>query len=163
MMPERGPEGSSPPATPDQPGREAEPDAEVPPAKDEPDPADADVIRSQDQFLEALRRPDAEGGSLRLAADADLELPTVVIRDGGRWIIQAAAGDAGSGDEVSKTPPIDAAAVTTPARTRDDVPRIPRTRTLQTPPCGKPASTRVARPSVAVRYISIDVTHVTYW
>ncbi|BCN53233.1 hypothetical protein RE9425_16230 [Prescottella equi] len=88
---------------------------------------------------------------------------TVVVEDEDEDTAAAAAGDAGSGDEVSKTPPIDAAAVTTPARTRDDVPRIPRTRTLQTPPCGKPASTRVARPSVAVRYISIDVTHVTYW
>jgi serine/threonine-protein kinase len=59
--------------------------------KVEPEPG---VIRTEAQFLEALRTPAAKGagGTLTLAADADLALKSCEIPGTGRWIIQAEAG-----------------------------------------------------------------------
>lgn len=54
-----------------------------------PDPM---VLRTADQFLNALSRPEARGGTLRLAADADWELPSVRIQGEVRWVLRAEPG-----------------------------------------------------------------------
>lgn len=52
----------------------------------ESDPA---VIQSADQFLKAIARGGTRGGTLRIAANADWELPTIELRGPGRWIFRA--------------------------------------------------------------------------
>jgi serine/threonine-protein kinase len=50
------------------------------------------VVRTVDQFVAALSRPGAEGGTLRIAADADWVLSGVQVRSGGRWTVRAEPG-----------------------------------------------------------------------
>ena len=45
-----------------------------------------------EQFLTALNDPNARGGLLRVAADADWDLPPIQIRAAGSWRVQAEAG-----------------------------------------------------------------------
>ncbi|WP_406693378.1 serine/threonine-protein kinase [Singulisphaera sp. Ch08] len=54
--------------------------------------SDSAILRTADQFLKALNQPDAMGGTLRLAADADWELPTATIRGNVRWVLRAEPG-----------------------------------------------------------------------
>jgi eukaryotic-like serine/threonine-protein kinase len=50
------------------------------------------VVRTASQFLDAVSRLGTRGGTVHVASDADLELPTSEIRGSGRWVIQAAPG-----------------------------------------------------------------------
>ncbi|HEV3166509.1 MAG TPA: protein kinase [Isosphaeraceae bacterium] len=66
-------------------------------SKAESDPA---LVRTSQQFLDAMSRLAARGGgTIRVAADAELDLPTMEIRGSGRWVVQAepATAIAGSG------------------------------------------------------------------
>jgi hypothetical protein len=54
--------------------------------------SDEDVIRSSEQFLTMFKRLGPQGGSLRIAAGADLELPTVVIAGMGPYQLLAEPG-----------------------------------------------------------------------
>ncbi len=60
-----------------------------PPASPEADPG---VIRTADQFVDALSRRGSRGGTLVLAADADWDVPAVAVRTDGRWIVRAEPG-----------------------------------------------------------------------
>lgn len=86
--PERDPE------VPDEPERPIEqPAAESTPRPSGPEPArsttDSAPIRTTAELIEALRRPTTKGGTIRLAADADLILPACDVPGLGSWIIQA--------------------------------------------------------------------------
>jgi serine/threonine protein kinase len=87
----------------------APPAAPMPPAREEPArggteksgagarPAvtglsDEDVIRSSEQLLSMLKQLGRQGGLLKIAAGADLELPTVVIEGTGRYQFVAMPG-----------------------------------------------------------------------
>jgi serine/threonine-protein kinase len=50
------------------------------------------VLRTAERFLAALGDPSAKGGTLRIAADARWELPSVPIRTDARWTIRAEPG-----------------------------------------------------------------------
>jgi serine/threonine-protein kinase len=50
------------------------------------------VLRTVDQLLDALREPNARGGLLRIACDADWVLPGTVVRTGGSFRIRAEPG-----------------------------------------------------------------------
>jgi serine/threonine-protein kinase len=50
------------------------------------------ILRTEDQFRNALNQPDARGGTLRIAADADWTLANVRLRGDGRWVLQAEPG-----------------------------------------------------------------------
>jgi serine/threonine-protein kinase len=52
------------------------------------------LLRTANQFLAALNRLGAEGGILRVAADADCVLPSIVVRPppGARWTLRAERG-----------------------------------------------------------------------
>jgi serine/threonine-protein kinase len=54
-----------------------------------PEPA---TIRTVEQFVSALSDPNARGGLLRVAADADWELPAIALRATGSWRVQAEPG-----------------------------------------------------------------------
>ena len=54
-----------------------------------------DVLRTADQWLNALGAPGARGGELTVAADADWMLSGVRVRAGGSWRVKAAPGAAG--------------------------------------------------------------------
>ncbi|SIO13037.1 serine/threonine protein kinase [Singulisphaera sp. GP187] len=84
-MPIRTGNGSEP-----RPVDEASPAVVVP----KPNPAESDsaILRTADQFLNALNQPGAMGGTLRLAADADWELPRATIRGNVRWVLRAEPG-----------------------------------------------------------------------
>ena len=56
------------------------------------EPADRRILRTVEQLLKALAEPSARGGLLRVAADADWELPTITIKATGAWRIQAEPG-----------------------------------------------------------------------
>jgi eukaryotic-like serine/threonine-protein kinase len=60
-----------------------------PPANPEADPG---VIRTADQFVDALSRRGSRGGTLVLAADADWDVAGVVVRTDGRWVVRAEPG-----------------------------------------------------------------------
>ncbi len=51
-----------------------------------------DLIRTPEQFQRALLQLGARGGTLRLASDADLVLPSCEIPESGRWMVTAASG-----------------------------------------------------------------------
>jgi serine/threonine-protein kinase len=53
---------------------------------------DEDVIRSAEQFLTMFQRLGSHGGTLRIAAGADLELPTIVVQGAVRYHLLAAPG-----------------------------------------------------------------------
>jgi serine/threonine-protein kinase len=53
---------------------------------------DEDVIRGTEQFLTVFQRLANRGGTLRIAAGADLELPTIVVQGGARFHVLAAPG-----------------------------------------------------------------------
>ena len=53
---------------------------------------ESSVIRTADQLRNALSDPAARGGTLRIAADADLEIPSIPVRVAGSWRIQAESG-----------------------------------------------------------------------
>jgi serine/threonine-protein kinase len=52
-------------------------------------PAEEDLIRTAEQFQNVWRRIAAIGGVMRLAAGAELELPTMVVNGPGRYEIEA--------------------------------------------------------------------------
>ncbi len=54
--------------------------------------SDEDVIRSSEQFLTMFRQLGRRGGSLRIAAGVDIELPTVLIEGTGRYQLTAEPG-----------------------------------------------------------------------
>ena len=54
--------------------------------------SDEDVIQSSEQFLTMFGRLGPQGGSLRIAAGADLELPTLPIEGAGQYSIIAEEG-----------------------------------------------------------------------
>jgi eukaryotic-like serine/threonine-protein kinase len=56
------------------------------------EPAASAVIRTADQLLNAVTAPGSRGGLLRVAADADMEFSTAVIKAAGAWRIQAEPG-----------------------------------------------------------------------
>ena len=66
----------------------------APVSKPQNDVSDPSVLRKADQFLEALRQADAHGGIVRVAADADWELPPLIIKPGVRWIVRSEPGKA---------------------------------------------------------------------
>ena len=53
---------------------------------------DEDVIRSAEQFTTMLNRLGRQGGTLRFAAGADLDLPSIVIEGSGRFQFVASPG-----------------------------------------------------------------------
>jgi len=53
---------------------------------------DQAVLRTVEQLVTALSRPGAEGGTLRIAADADWVLTGLPVRTGGRWTLRAEPG-----------------------------------------------------------------------
>ncbi|MGO9919282.1 MAG: protein kinase domain-containing protein [Isosphaeraceae bacterium] len=53
---------------------------------------DEDVIRGTEQFLTMFQRLGSHGGTLRIAAGADLELPTIVVQGLARYHLLAAPG-----------------------------------------------------------------------
>jgi serine/threonine protein kinase len=53
---------------------------------------DEDIIRSAEQFLTMFERLRSHGGTLRIAAGADLELPTIVVQGQARYHLLAAPG-----------------------------------------------------------------------
>jgi serine/threonine-protein kinase len=58
-----------------------------------PDSAgDEDVVRSSAQFMSMLERLAKQGGTLRIAAGAEIELPTILIERAGRYQIVAEPG-----------------------------------------------------------------------
>ncbi len=63
----------------------------VPPRND-PAHVEIPLIRTADQLQKALSDPQSRAGLLRIAADADWELPGSTIRGTGSWRIQAEAG-----------------------------------------------------------------------
>jgi hypothetical protein len=50
------------------------------------------AVRTASQFLAAWKRLGSKGGTIRLAADADLALGSLEVRGTGRWSIEAAPG-----------------------------------------------------------------------
>ncbi|HEV3121148.1 MAG TPA: serine/threonine-protein kinase [Isosphaeraceae bacterium] len=50
------------------------------------------LVHNAQQFLDALNRLGEQGGTIRLAADADFDLATCELRGTGRWAIQAESG-----------------------------------------------------------------------
>ncbi len=57
-----------------------------------PGAADGGIVRTADQLLATLRRPGPQGGVLRIAAGAVLELPATVIEGSGRLQLVAEPG-----------------------------------------------------------------------
>jgi len=53
---------------------------------------DENIIRSTAQFLTMFQRLTSHGGTLRIAAGAELELPTIVVQGGARYHLLAAPG-----------------------------------------------------------------------
>jgi serine/threonine-protein kinase len=53
---------------------------------------DEDLVRGPEQFLAMFRRLEADGGTLRIAAGADLELPTTSIEGSGHYQLIAEPG-----------------------------------------------------------------------
>ncbi|WZO97364.1 serine/threonine-protein kinase [Isosphaeraceae bacterium EP7] len=60
--------------------------AGVEPASDYP------LIRTAEQFVELLGRPEARGGTVMIASNANLELPSTTVRASGSWKIRGEAG-----------------------------------------------------------------------
>jgi serine/threonine-protein kinase len=56
------------------------------------EPAAANLVRTAQQFQDALRRLGEAGGTIRVAADADIEMGPTEIRGTGRYVIQADSG-----------------------------------------------------------------------
>ena len=54
--------------------------------------SDQAVLRTVEQLVAALGRPGAEGGTLRIAADADWVLTGLQVRTSGRWTLRAEPG-----------------------------------------------------------------------
>ena len=54
--------------------------------------SDEDVIRSSEQFLTMFKQLGGRGGSLRIAAGADIELPSILIEGTGRYQFTAGPG-----------------------------------------------------------------------
>jgi serine/threonine-protein kinase len=54
---------------------------------------DEDVVRSTEQFLTMFQRLGSHGGTLRIAAGAELELPTTVVQGQARYHLLAAPGE----------------------------------------------------------------------
>jgi serine/threonine-protein kinase len=54
--------------------------------------ADPTLLRTADQFLNALGQLGERGGVLRVAADADWELPSTELLGAGRWTVRAEPG-----------------------------------------------------------------------
>lgn len=77
-------------------GLETRPAEEASPAvvvsQPNPPASDSAILRTADQFLKALSQPGTIGGTLRVAADADWELPTTTIRGNVRWVLRAEPG-----------------------------------------------------------------------
>jgi serine/threonine-protein kinase len=65
-------------------GAAAKPDTDLAPAHN--------LVRNAQQFLDALNRLGEQGGTIRLAADADFDLGTCELKGTGRWVIQAESG-----------------------------------------------------------------------
>ncbi|MDB5349798.1 MAG: protein kinase family protein [Planctomycetota bacterium] len=55
-------------------------------------PAVSDAIRTPSEFLAGLERLGTKGGTLKLAADADIRLSSCELRGMGKWVIQAEEG-----------------------------------------------------------------------
>ncbi len=53
---------------------------------------DEDIIRSAEQFLTMFQRLASHGGTLRIGAGADFELPTIVVQGQARYHLLAAPG-----------------------------------------------------------------------
>jgi eukaryotic-like serine/threonine-protein kinase len=53
---------------------------------------DEDIIRSAEQFLNTMNRHGSKGGTLRIAREADLELPATEFTGLGTWLIEAEPG-----------------------------------------------------------------------
>jgi hypothetical protein len=71
--------------------------------------SDEDVIRGSEQLFAMLRRLGKEGGSLRIAAGADLEVPTIVIEGmAGRYQLLAEPGARRPRLSFKPAPPADA-------------------------------------------------------
>ncbi|MGO8898615.1 MAG: protein kinase domain-containing protein [Isosphaeraceae bacterium] len=51
-----------------------------------------DLIRSAEQFTNTLNRLGSKGGTLRIARDADLELPVTEFAGSAQWLIEAESG-----------------------------------------------------------------------
>ncbi len=54
--------------------------------------ADPEILRTAEQFQSALKQKDTHTGPLRIAADANWELPGLVLSGGARWVLRAEAG-----------------------------------------------------------------------
>jgi len=55
-------------------------------------PADPEVLRTTEQFQSALKQSEPHRGVLRIAADADWELPGITLDSGARWIFRGEPG-----------------------------------------------------------------------
>ncbi len=66
----------------------------APPAvvKEEKPRAEDAPLRTRDEVLQALARPNAKAGEFRLAGDADVRLPALELRGPGRWVLKAEPG-----------------------------------------------------------------------
>jgi serine/threonine-protein kinase len=53
---------------------------------------DEDVIRGTEQFLTMFNRLGRQGGTLRIAAGADIDLPAIVVEGSGRFVLAAEPG-----------------------------------------------------------------------
>ena len=69
------------------PGEQARPNRERSPAFD-----DEDVIRGAEQFLTVFNRRGRQGGTLRIAAGADIDLPAILVEGSGRYVFAAEPG-----------------------------------------------------------------------